>query len=135
MIKEFKAFVMRGNLVEIAVAFIMGVAFAAVSTAFTSMVLGAISYVAGGDVSFDQLGVHRGSSPDIVIPYGAFITALVSFLIVAFVLFLIVKAYNRVAPKAEEAATTRPCPFCRTAVSLEATRCPSCTSQLPPATA
>lgn len=135
MIKEFKAFIMRGNLIEIAVAFIMGVAFGAVVTSFTNVVLGAISYVAGGDVSFDALGVHKGTSPDIVIPYGSFITAIVNFLIVALVLFMVVKAYNRVAPKKEAPATTQPCPFCRTDISLEATRCPNCTSQLQPANA
>jgi|tagenome__1003787_1003787.scaffolds.fasta_scaffold20170183_2 large conductance mechanosensitive channel len=127
MLKEFKAFVMRGNLVEIAVAFIMGLAFAAVVTAFTDVVMGTISYVAGGDVSFDELGVHRGR--DLVIPLGAFVTALVNFLIVAFVLFLVVKAYNRTRP--DQPTTTKACPFCASAINITATRCPNCTSELP----
>ena len=93
MLKEFKEFISRGNLVDLAVAFVLGVAFSGVVTAFTNMTLGAISYVAGGDVSFDGLGVHRGA--EIVIPYGAFLTAAVNFLLVALVLFLVVKAYNR----------------------------------------
>jgi large conductance mechanosensitive channel len=93
VIKEFKEFITKGNLVEIAVAFIIGLAFAAVVTAFTNVVLGAISYVFGGKVSFDQFSVHRGT--DVVIPYGAFLTDVVNFLIVAFALFLVVKAYNR----------------------------------------
>jgi large conductance mechanosensitive channel len=105
MVKEFKEFISRGNLVTIAVAFIMGVAFAAVVTAFTDMVLGLVSYVFGGDVSFDGLGVHRHGS--IVIPYGTFLTALVNFLIVAFILFLVVKAYNRLQ-RQEEAAPAEP---------------------------
>jgi large conductance mechanosensitive channel len=93
MIKEFKEFIDRGNLVDLAVAFVLGVAFAAVVASFTDMVLGAISYVLGGDVSFDQIAVKRGA--EVVIPYGRFLTALVNFLIIAFVLFLVVKAYNR----------------------------------------
>jgi large conductance mechanosensitive channel len=133
VIKEFKAFVMRGNLLELAVAFIMGVAFAAVVTSFTDVILGVVSYVAGGDVSFDRLGVHKGTSPDIVIPYGRFLTALVSFLIVAFVLFLIVRAYNRTRP--ETPTTTTACPFCTSTINVAATRCPNCTSELPLATA
>jgi large conductance mechanosensitive channel len=130
VLKEFKTFVMRGNLVEIAVAFILGLAFAAVVTAFTDVVMGSISYVLGGDVSFDEIGVHRGS--ELVIPIGAFLTALINFLIVAFVLFLVVKAYNRTRP--EKPTTTRACPFCATDINITATRCPNCTSELPVAT-
>jgi large conductance mechanosensitive channel len=129
MIKEFKAFVLRGNLVELAVAFILGVAFATVVTAFTNLILGAISYVAGGDVSFDQIGVREGD--EIVIPVGAFLTALVSFLIVAFVLFLVVTAYNRTRPPTP--VTTKACPFCASEINLVATRCPMCTAELPAA--
>ena len=129
MLKEFKAFVMRGNLVELAVAFILGVAFAAVVSAFSNVILGTIAYVAGGDVSFDQIGVHRGTT--LVIPIGAFLTAVLSFLIVAFALFLIVKAYNRTRP--ETPATTKACPYCASAINVAATRCPDCTSELPAA--
>jgi large conductance mechanosensitive channel len=102
MIKEFREFISRGNLVTIAVAFILGVAFSAVVTTFTDVVLGFVSYIFGGDVSFDGLGVRRGEA--IVIPYGAFLTALVNFVIVAFILFLVVKAYQRVQ-KDEEVAS------------------------------
>jgi large conductance mechanosensitive channel len=102
MIKEFKAFMMKGNLIEIAVAFIMGLAFAAVVTSFTGVVLGAIAYVFGGDVSFDKIGVHSGE--DLVIPIGVFLTALVNFVIVAFILFLVVRAYNRFKKEPEAAA-------------------------------
>jgi len=105
VLREFREFINRGNLVDLAVAFVLGLAFASVVMSFTDVVLGAISYVFGGDVSFDQLAVHRGA--DAVIPYGAFLTALVNFLIVAFALFLVVRAYNRfrketpTAPSAE----------------------------------
>ena len=129
MIKEFREFITKGNLIDLAVAFIIGVAFATVVTSFTDVVLGAVSYVFGGDVSFDQLGVERDGV--VVIPYGAFLTALINFVIVAFVLFLVIKAYNRMR-KAPD-ATTKTCAFCATDIPLAATRCPNCTSELQPA--
>jgi large conductance mechanosensitive channel len=103
VIREFKEFISRGNLVDLAIAFVLGVAFAAVVTAFTDMVLGTISYIVGGEVSFDELGVHRGTG--VVIPYGAFLTAAVNFVLVAFVLFLVVKAYNRFRESTEAGPT------------------------------
>ena len=102
MLQEFKEFIAKGNLVTLAVAFILGLAFAAVVTAFTAVVLGVVSYIFGGDVSFDQLGVERDGQ--VVIPYGHFLTALLNFLIVAFILFLVVKAYNRFQRKQEAPA-------------------------------
>jgi large conductance mechanosensitive channel len=102
LIKEFKEFVAKGNLVTLAVAFILGVAFAAVVTAFTNVILGGVSYVFGGSVSFDRLAVHRGR--EVVIPYGAFLTQVANFLIVGFILFLVVKAYNRLQAKDETPA-------------------------------
>ena len=125
MLQEFKAFVMRGNLIELAVAFILGVAFAGVVTAFTNVILGFVTLAVGSDVSFDNLTI------DGVVPYGAFLTALVSFLIIAFVLFLIVKAYNRTRPPTP--VTTKACPFCASEINLVATRCPMCTAELPAA--
>jgi large conductance mechanosensitive channel len=126
MIKEFKAFVLRGNLIELAAAFIMGLAFATVVTAFTNIVLGTVAYVAGGSTSFEGIGVEKDGV--LVIPIGAFLTALVSFLIVAFVLFLIVKAYNRTRPPTP--VSTKACTFCASEINIAATRCPNCTSQL-----
>lgn len=133
MLKEFKEFVARGNLIDLAVAFIMGVAFTSVVTTFTDVILGAISYVVGGEVTFDRFGVHRDG--EIVIPYGAFLTALVNLLLVALALFFVVKAYNRFARRNEETRATRPCPFCTTTISRDATRCPACTSEVEPAPA
>jgi large conductance mechanosensitive channel len=99
VLREFREFISKGNLVEIAVGFILGLAFAAVVTAFTNVVLGAIAYVFGSDLSFDQFGVHRGTQ--LVIPIGAFITALIDFLLIGLVLFFVVKAYNRLDRKEE----------------------------------
>jgi large conductance mechanosensitive channel len=126
VIKEFKQFIAKGNLIDLAVAFVLGVAFAAVVTAFTNIVLGGVAYIFGASASFDDLWIHKGTAQ--VIPYGAFLTALLSFVIVAFAMFLVVKAYNRF--RKEEAATTKPCEFCRTDIPLDATRCPNCTSDL-----
>jgi large conductance mechanosensitive channel len=127
MLAEFKKFVMRGNLLELAVAFIMGVAFATVVTAFANIVLSLIAAVFGADVSFDHLTLTLNDTP---IPYGAFLTAVVSFLIIAWVLFLLVKAYNRLNTPTEEATNTKSCDYCQTEIPVKAVRCPNCTSQL-----
>jgi large conductance mechanosensitive channel len=104
VIAEFRDFVKRGNLVELAVAFILGLAFASVVLAFTNIVLGAIAYLFGTTTSFDRWGVHKGTA--LVIPIGAFITALINFVIVAFVLFLVVKAYNRMSRREQAVSPT-----------------------------
>src|SRR5262245_56138518 len=125
MLKEFRDFVMRGNLIEIAVALILALAFAAVVAAFTNVVLSFVAAIFGGDVSFDQLTFSVNGTP---LPYGAFLTALFTFVVVAFILFLVVKAYN--AWKKSGEATVKTCPFCATDIPIAATRCPHCTSEL-----
>jgi large conductance mechanosensitive channel len=125
VLKEFKEFVGKGNLIEIAVGLILALAFAAVVTAFTNVVMSFVGAIFGGDVSFDRLVWVVNGTP---IPYGAFLTQLVNFLIVAFILFLIVKAYHRM--KESPDATTKSCPFCRADIAIAASRCPACTSQL-----
>jgi large conductance mechanosensitive channel len=127
MLGEFKTFVMRGNLLELAVAFIMGVAFATVVTTFTNIVLSFIAAIFGGDVSFNHLTFTLNDTP---IPYGAFLTALMSFLIIAWVLFFLVRAYNRLNPPREEPMSTKTCDYCQTEIPMKAVRCPNCTSQL-----
>jgi large conductance mechanosensitive channel len=129
VLNEFKAFITKGNLVEIAVAFIMALAFAAVVASLVADVITPIISAIFRQPDFSALKIDIGTS---AIAYGKFLNALFTFLIVAFVMFMIVKAYNRlIRPKA---ATTKDCPFCTTAVPLEASRCPACTSQLPSAT-
>ena len=125
MPKEFRDFLMRGNLIEIAVALILALAFAAVVAAFTNVVLSFVAAIFGGDVTFDNLTFSVNGTP---IPYGAFLTALFTFVVVAFILFLVVKAYNAWKKSAE--ATVKACPFCATDIPLAATRCPHCTSEL-----
>jgi len=125
MFKEFKAFIMRGNLVEIAVAFIMGLAFAGVVTSFVKDIITPIIGAIFGQPDFSALKIDIGKS---AITYGSFLNAVLTFVIVALIMFMIVRAYNRMTgPKA---ATTRDCPFCLTPVPLAATRCSACTAQL-----
>ena len=125
MVKEFRDFVTRGNLIELAVALILALAFAAVVAAFTNVVLSFVAAIFGGDVTFDNLTFSVNGTP---IPYGAFLTALFTFVVVAFILFLVVRAYNAWKKSAE--ATVKACPFCATDIPLAATRCPHCTSEL-----
>jgi large conductance mechanosensitive channel len=128
MLKEFRAFILRGNLVEIAVAFIMALAFAAVVASFVADIVTPIIAAIFRQPDFSSLKIDIGES---AISYGKFLNAVITFLIVAFVMFLIVKAYNRMSgPKV---ATTKSCPFCKTDIALDATRCPSCTSDVQPA--
>jgi large conductance mechanosensitive channel len=125
VLKEFRDFITKGNLVEIAVAFIMALAFAAVVASFVADIVTPIIAAIFGQPNFSELKIDIGDS---AITYGNFVNVLITFLIVAIVMFLIVKAYNRLTkPKA---ATTKSCPFCVTDIAIEATRCPNCTSQL-----
>ena len=127
MVDEFKKFVMRGDLLELAVAFIMGVAFATVVASFTDVILSLIGAIFGADANFDRLTFTVNDTP---IPYGAFLTAVVSFLIIAWVLFLLIRAYNRLDRAGEEPQNTKSCDYCQTEIPMHAVRCPNCTSQL-----
>ena len=127
MLKEFKAFALRGNLLELAVALVLALAFVAVITALISGIIMPLIAAVVGEPNFDALTAQVGEG---VIRYGTFLTALVNFLLIAFVLFLIVKAANRAKGTPADPAM-RPCPYCTTSVPLEATRCMACTSELP----
>ncbi len=99
MLKEFKEFISKGNLVEIAVGLILALAFAGLVASFTENLINPIIGAIFGQPNFDSLVIDIG---DAQLRYGAFLTTLINFVIVAFVLFLVVKAYNRMAPKEEE---------------------------------
>lgn len=129
MLKDFKAFIMKGDVISIAVGFIMAVAFAALVTSFTADILMPIVGAIIGQPNFDSLTplkIGKG-----VITYGHFLTILINFIIVAAALFFVVKMAEKAAPKKEEAATTRECPMCLTAIPLAAKRCAACTSEVP----
>ena len=125
MLKEFKAFIMRGNLVEIAVGLVVALALAAVVASFVADIVTPIIAAIFGQPDFSSLKIDIGES---AITYGKFLNALVTFLIVAFVMFLVVKAYNRMTEPKD--AITRLCPYCKTDIALDARRCPNCTSHV-----
>jgi large conductance mechanosensitive channel len=98
MLKEFKEFISKGNLVEIAVGLILALAFAGLVASFTENLISPIIGAIFGQPNFDRLVIEMG---DAQLRYGAFLTTLLNFVIVAFVLFLVIKAYNRAFPKKE----------------------------------
>ncbi len=130
MLKEFKDFLMRGNLVEIAVAFIMALAFAAVVASFVADIITPVIGAIFGQPDFSGLQIEIGES---AITYGNFLNVLLTFVVVALVMFLIVKAYNRMSGPKDPA--TKDCPYCASTIPVAATRCPNCTSQLEGASA
>jgi large conductance mechanosensitive channel len=141
MWKEFREFIAKGNLVQLAVAFVLGAAF---GTVVGSLVNDLIMPILGkliGNVDFASLYINLSGTTyesaaaarqagAAAIYYGAFINTLINFVVVALAVFFIVKAYQRSQkPKEGAAATTKACPYCKTAIALAATRCPHCTSQ------
>jgi large conductance mechanosensitive channel len=130
MLKEFKEFAMRGNVMDLAIAVIIGGAFGKIIASLVNDILMPLIGLLLGGLDFSGLSVAVGEA---VIAYGAFIQAIVDFLIVAFVIFLLVRAMNKMkkpAPAAPAEPTTKECPYCFSAIPLKATRCPNCTSQL-----
>lgn len=136
-IAEFKKFIMRGNVMDMAVGVIVGGAFTSIVTSLNQDILTPILGIFGG-IDFSNLSVTLGSGEGApVLAYGNFITAVLNFLITAFVIFCLVKGLNKLndkfSKKEEEkpaAPTTKKCPFCKSEIAIDATRCPHCTSQL-----
>ncbi len=130
-ISEFKEFALRGNVMDMAIGIIIGAAFTAI---VTSLVDDIISPLIGLFVKVDFNNLVA-TVFNVDIKYGAFIMAVINFLIVALVLFCIIKAMNKAASitkkeEAEEEPTTKECPFCLQEIPIKATRCPHCTSEL-----
>lgn len=142
MLKEFKEFAMRGNVVDMAVGIIIGAAFGKIVTSAVNDIIMPPIGLLLGKVDFTSLFVNLSSQPvrsiaeakaagAPTINYGLFINTILDFTIVAFVLFLIIRQVNRLRKPAPAAAsTTRECPFCLSAIPLRATRCPQCTSEV-----
>ena len=141
-IGEFKEFILRGNVMDMAVGVIVGGAFTAIVTSLNEDILTPILGIFGG-TDFSELKVTLGSGENApTLLYGNFITAVINFLITALVIFLIIKAINKASNRAtalvkkkkaeEEAAapTEKECPYCFSKIDIKATRCPHCTSQL-----
>ena len=145
MLKEFRDFIARGNVLELAVAVVIGAAFGKiVTTLVEGIVMPPIGLLTGG-IDFASLFYVLDASKGIpeslavakakgipVIAYGQFINDVINFLIVAAVIFLIVRHYNRLKekPAADAAPTTKECPYCLSKIPLKATRCAHCTSEL-----
>ncbi|HQU37174.1 MAG: Large-conductance mechanosensitive channel [Anaerolineales bacterium] len=128
MLKEFKDFVIRGNVIDLAIAVIIGGAFGKIVASLVGDVLMPVIGLLLGGVNFSELALTVG---DAVVKYGAFIQSIIDFLVIAFVIFLFIRTMNRIkkpAPTAEP--TTKECPYCITTISIKAKRCPNCTSQL-----
>lgn len=131
---EFKTFVMRGNVLELAVAVIIGAAFGAIVTSLVDDIISPlIGIVFKADLAYLSVDINGAQ-----LKYGAFLTAIINFVIVAFVIFLIVKGINSLIaltkkkeePKEEE-PTTKKCPHCCEEVNINATKCPHCTGDIP----
>ena len=135
--EEFKKFIMRGNVMDMAVGVIVGGAFTSIVTSLNKDILTPVLGLFGG-MDFSYLTVALGEGEDATIRmYGNFITAIINFLITAFVIFCLIKGINalsdRLSRKKEETpapATTKECPYCKSMIAIAATRCAHCTSQL-----
>jgi len=144
MIKDFKAFILRGNVLDLAVGIVIGAAFGATVNSFVKDILMPPIGVLLGHVDFTNLfitlvGPQTTTLADAVaakavtLNYGIFINTIINFLIIAASVFLVVRAaarLSRPAPAPVAAVTTKECPYCFTSISLKATRCPNCTSEL-----
>ncbi|HKP55039.1 MAG TPA: large conductance mechanosensitive channel protein MscL [Chloroflexia bacterium] len=143
MWKEFRTFISKGNVIELAVALIMAAAFGAVVKGLIDWIIMPPIGKALGGVDFSSLYINLSGTdyPSAVeaqaagasgIYYGQFLNTVITFLVLAFVMFLLVKAYNSTKP--DKATTTKECPFCLSTIPIGASRCPSCTSELQVAT-
>lgn len=135
LLKEFKTFALRGNVADMAVGIIIGAAFGKIVTSLVNdVVMPPIGLLLAG-VDFAHLAVvlrdKTAKTEAVTVNYGAFINTILHFVIVAFIIFLVIRQMNKMkrqeAPKPE---TTKGCPFCISVIDIKATRCPSCTSQL-----
>ena len=131
MLKEFKEFVMRGNVLDLAVAVIIGGAFGKIVGSLVNDILMPLVGLVMGGVNFSEQAFTVGAA---VVKWGMFVQTVIDFLVVAFVIFMVVKAANsmkKTSPPAPAAVpTTKECPHCFTTISIKATRCPNCTSEI-----
>ena len=146
MFKEFKKFIMRGNVIDLAVAVVLGAAFGAVVNGLVNdiimppigLLLGRVNFsdlfISLNGQQFNSLAEAKAAGAP-TINYGLFINNVISFLIVAFVIFLLIKAINRLRrhePEKPKEPSTKDCPYCLSTIPIKATRCPECTSELAP---
>jgi len=148
MLKEFKEFALRGNVIDMAVGIIIGAAFGTiVSSLVSDIIMPPIGLILGGVDFANFFALLKAGSPPgpytsladaqaagaVTINYGVFINSIISFLIVAFVMFLLIRGINRLQREEEappDEPTTKECPYCLSTIPIKATRCPHCTSDL-----
>ncbi len=142
MLKEFKEFVMRGNVLDLAVAVVIGAAFGKIIASFVEDVLMPPIGLALGNVDFSNLFINLSGKdyPSVAaakaagaatLNYGIFLNMIINFLIIAFAIFILIKQISRMQKPAPAAApTTKDCPYCLSAIPIKATRCAHCTSEL-----
>ena len=141
MLKEFREFAMRGSLLDLAIGFILGTAFGKIVTSFVNdIVMPPIGRLLGS-VNFSGLYINLSGTnyPSLAaakeagaptINYGMFLNTIIDFVIVAFVLFLVIRQVNRMRPQPAAAPATKECPYCVSTIPVKAVRCPNCTSEL-----
>jgi len=141
MFKEFKEFALRGNVFDLAVAFVLGAAFGKIVTSAVNDVIMPVVGLLLGNMNFSNFflnlsGTKYQTLADAqaagapTLNYGLFIATIIDFIIVAFVMYIIVRQYNLLKGPVEIPVTTKDCQYCQTAIPIRATRCPNCTSQL-----
>lgn len=133
---EFKAFALKGNMLDLAVGVLIGSAFSALVTSLTNNIIQPILNLFGAADATSGVGNLSIKFGKLDMPIGVFIADVINFIIMAFVIFLIVKAVNKATtigskPEAPKAPTTKKCPYCCSEIAIEATKCPHCTSELP----
>lgn len=131
--KEFKEFAFKGNVIDMAVGVMIGGAFSSIVTSVVNNLFMPLLSVVTGRIDFTSLQIVLGEGENpAVFAYGTFIQNVIDFLLMAFCIFLFVKMINRFRKKEEPAPAKQPrlCPFCKSAIADDATRCPHCTSQL-----
>lgn len=125
-INEFKEFISRGSVMDMAVGIIIGSAFTSIINAFVDEIIMPLITLLTGNIDFSDFVIPL--TPDISIGIGVFISAVISFLLIALVIFFMIKAMNAFRKNEDEPETTKVCPFCKTEIDIDATRCPNCTS-------
>ena len=141
MLKEFKKFALRGNMVDLAVGIIIGGAFTGIVNSFVNNIIMPLLSVFTNKINFSNLfialdGKHYDTlelaqkAKVATINYGQFLTGVIDFIIMAFVVFLIVQWLNKLRKKEEPVVTTKKCPYCMSDIHIEATKCPHCTGEI-----
>jgi large conductance mechanosensitive channel len=145
MLSEFRRFILRGNVIDLAIAVVIGIAFGAIIKSFVDDIIMPPIGIIAGNVDFADLFIvlQQGAPPGpyatlaeakdagaVTLRYGLFINTVIYFLIVAVAMFLLIKIVTNLIPKEEAAPTTKNCPYCLMQIPLQATRCPHCTSEV-----